>query len=277
MPRTTKEKAEEKIIKAKPKAVKKTASKKPQQDIVTTKTTKKKTSTTSSVKKDTAKKTPSKSIVSAKKVAVKKETKKKVSSKKMTSMTEYYDLPCRYNQTIIKILAQTPDTLFVYWDISDEDKLALEQTYGANFFSTTTPILVVHNESMHYEFEVEINDFANSWYLHVEDPNCNYTIALGRKPKQYLASPIVDPIYLSSSNVLETPNDRILFERFQPQVAYKNVQSQVSTIKDFNALAYSKNMENIYHICDLYKTIYQDELLEEIVNNPSSHSSFTLK
>ena len=31
---------------------------------------------------------------------------------------------------------------------------------------------------MHYAFEVEINDFANSWYLHVNDANCDYKIEL---------------------------------------------------------------------------------------------------
>ena len=46
------------------------------------------------------------------------------SSKKITqtapvSIIEHYELPYRYNETIVKILYQTPNTLFVYWDISD--------------------------------------------------------------------------------------------------------------------------------------------------------------
>ena len=41
--------------------------------------------------------------------------------------------------------------------------------YGDNFFETTKPVLIVHNDSLNYSFEVEINDFANSWYLHVND------------------------------------------------------------------------------------------------------------
>ena len=43
-------------------------------------------------------------------------------TKKKVEIVEYYDLPYRYNQTVVKVLAQTPNTLFVYWDISDDDR-----------------------------------------------------------------------------------------------------------------------------------------------------------
>ena len=79
---------------------------------------------------------------------------------------EYYDLPYRYNQTVIRVLAQTPSTLFIYWDISDKDRKNFEKQYGENFFQETKPVLIVHNDTLGYSFEVEINDFANSWYLH---------------------------------------------------------------------------------------------------------------
>ena len=57
--------------------------------------------------------------------------KKKLSADEITSTTnltqkieviEYYDLPYRYNQTVVRVLAQTPTTLFIYWDISDIDR-----------------------------------------------------------------------------------------------------------------------------------------------------------
>ena len=47
-------------------------------------------------------------------------------------IAEYYDLPYRYNQTVIKILAQTPHSIFIYWDISDSDKFEMKQKYGKN-------------------------------------------------------------------------------------------------------------------------------------------------
>ena len=61
------------------------------------------------------------------KVLLKKSnTKKATTGKKTTTkkpvVVEYYDLPYRYNQTVVKVLAQTPTTLFIYWDISDDDR-----------------------------------------------------------------------------------------------------------------------------------------------------------
>ena len=55
-------------------------------------------------------------------------------AKPIISNVEYYDLPYRYNQTVVKILAQTPTNLFVYWDISDEDRNSYIEQYGEDFF-----------------------------------------------------------------------------------------------------------------------------------------------
>ena len=87
-----------------------------------------------------------------------------------------------YNKTSVKVLAQTPKMLFIYWEISEDDRNLFKKTYGDDFFSNTRPILVVYNDTMNYSFEVEIDDFANSWYLHINDANCEYHIELGRKP-----------------------------------------------------------------------------------------------
>ena len=46
----------------------------------------------------------------------------------------------------------------------------------------TKPVLIITNKTMNYTFEVEINDFANSWYLPLNDPDCDYSVELGRKP-----------------------------------------------------------------------------------------------
>lgn len=236
-----------------------------------TATTKAKTSSTSSSKKSTATK---------KKVST-TSSKKSTSTKKKIEILEYYDLPYRYNQTTVKVLAQTPEMLFVYWDISDEDRLAYTTKYGEDFFSKTRPVLLVHNTTMNYTFEIEINDFANSWYLHINDANCEYVIELGRRPNLYQDT-VKDPyIYVASSNEMEAPNDHILFEHFQPHVAYRNVKTGQIIMKDFSHLADFKNMQEIYGIYDLYKQIYKNELFDEIVDgnliNPSSLSSSSFK
>ncbi|MCI8999974.1 MAG: DUF4912 domain-containing protein [Clostridia bacterium] len=252
-----------------------------------TATTKAKTSSTSSSKKSTTTKarvsatsSSTKSTATKKKVST-TSSKKSTSTKKKIEILEYYDLPYRYNQTTVKVLAQTPEMLFVYWDISDEDRLAYTTKYGEDFFSKTRPVLLVHNTTMNYTFEIEINDFANSWYLHINDANCEYVIELGRRPNLYQDT-VKDPyIYVASSNEMEAPNDHILFEHFQPHVAYRNVKTGQIIMKDFSHLADFKNMQEIYGIYDLYKQIYKNELFDEIVDgnliNPSSLSSSSFK
>ncbi len=242
-------------------------------------TTKKATEKKPSTKKETTKKAATKKNATAKKAATKKSSTKKAvtSTKKTTSrkkveVVEYYDLPYRYNQTIVKVLAQTPNNLFVYWDISDSDRKKFEEQYGDNFFETTRPILIIHNDTLNYSFEVEINDFANSWYLHINDSKCNYRIELGRRPVIKTEKLNTDYIHITTSNNIETPNDRILFNKDQKIVYFRHVKTGKQTTKNINSISFINNIGKIYNIYDLYKAIYQDENIEELydLSNPTS-------
>lgn len=223
-------------------------------------------------KTTTAKKTSTtkKNATTARKSPAKKTTKK--SEKKKVEIVEYYDLPYRYNQTIVKVLAQTPTNLFIYWDISDEDKKIFEKKYGENFFETTKPILIVHNDTLNYSFEVEINDFANSWYLHVADSKCDYRIELGRRPIIKSEKLNEEYIHVYTSNKIESPNNKILFDKDQKMVYFRDVKTGVETEKSIHTLSFIRNMGKIYDIYDLYKAIYKNENVEEIydLSNPSS-------
>ena len=254
MPRKAKDKEE--IIEVKKTTIKKstvTSSKSS-----TKKTTSKTKTTTSKVKKASSKaKTPaSKSKKSAKKVEI----------------LEYYDLPYKYNQTVVKILAQSPDTLFVYWDISDKDKENYIKQYGDFFFNDTKPVLVVHNDTMHYSYEVDINDYANSWYLNVKDSNCDYSVELGRRPiNEY--SKIDNYLAVSSSNDIDAPNDHILFDSLNKNMCFRNVKTNNITEKDIT-LSFITKIGKFYSVKDFYKTMYKDENINfenlSLKNMPSS-------
>ena len=250
-------------------STKKTAAKKDSEEKdskTKAKTTTKKS--TSSTKKDENVKAPSKKAsATTKKTAVKKAT-KKVSSKKPESV-EYYDLPYRYNQTVVKILAQTPTNLFIYWDISDEDRENYKKQYGDNFFETTKPILKIYNDTLNYDFEIEINDFANSWYLHINDSKCDYRAELGRRPINVNSNIKENYIYISSSNEIESPNDKILFNTLDKMVYFKNTKTNDVSEKSFANLSFLRNMGKIYNIYDFYRELYTDEDIESF-SNPSS-------
>ena len=247
----------------------------------TSKKPKKSSSTnTSKTKNNTSKNVKSKPVssTSKKSSSSKPKTIKKVNSKtsksKKTNIIEYYDLPYRYNQTIVKVLAQTPNNLFIYWDISDKDRDNYKKQYGENFFENTKPVLIVHNDTLNYTFEVDINDFANSWYLHINDSKCDYRIELGRRPITKLEkNENTDYIYISSSNEIESPNDHVLFNKNQNMVYFKNTKTGTVTNKKISAnISFMRNMGKIYNISDLYKAIYKDENIEDIfdLSNPSS-------
>lgn len=255
------------------------------------KTTSKSKSTTTKTKATTkSKSTKAKAVSTTKKSATKKATKttKSTKARKSTSTTkkskkventtnvEYYDLPQRYNQTVVKVLAQTPKTLFIYWEISDDDIAKYKTQYGENFFETTRPVLIVHNNTLNYSFEVEINDFANSWYLHVNDSKSDYKIELGRRPinNENIKE---NYIYISSSNRIESPNDHILFNNSQKMVYYRNVKTNQEIQKPISSLFFMKNMGKIYDIYDLYQELYKNEDNLENLSNPSSNTSSQFK
>lgn len=293
MPRKAKDKIEEvkeEMIKKEP-ISKKVASKK-------TSTSTKKTTTKPKTKKDTTKKTPSKNTkketatqtktttekkatkksttkknattkksVASKKESVKKQTKKKV------EIVEYYDLPNRYNQTVVKVLAQTPTTLFVYWDISDDDRKKYIKQYGEYFFNNTKPVLIVHNKTKNYDYEVDINDFANSWYLRLLDSDCDYQIELGRRPINNYVEISNNYLHVTASNEIESPNDHILFDNLSHFVYFKNVKTN-ETIKKHTNLTLLNKIGKLSSVKDFYKKLYPEETINFDrldLRNPSSN------
>ena len=235
-----------------------------------TKATAKKSSTSK-----TSKSTSSKKAIATKKITSAKTNRKSTSSKKSkkVEIVEYYDLPYRYNQTVVKILAQTPNTLFVYWDISDDDRKKYIEEFGKDFFESTIPVLIVHNRTMNYSFEIEINDFANSWYFNVNDAKCDYEIELGRRPKPLVANISLPNNYMhiASSNIIEAPNNHILFEKNQKILFFRNVKNNYSFTKNISQFEFMNYIGRIYNIYDVYKTMYkEDELVDLEKKNPTS-------
>ena len=227
---------------------------------------------------------------------------KKTTKTEPISIIENYELPYRYNETIVKILYQTPNTLFVYWDISDKDRKKYLEQYGENFFEVTHPILIVHNDTYNYSFEIPINDFANSWYLRVNDSKCNYRVELGRKPNyvpqtQAQVSNVTESIteekvektktidtnyiYISTSNLIELPNDHVLFKTNENNtIKFRNIKTKqeqniplYDIIKNLPVAEGSEIPLVSKEILEgLYSAIYKNEDTSffENINNPSS-------
>lgn len=224
-------------------------------------------------------------VVSKEKVKTEKQS-KKVDVRNVEYLPEYYDLPYRYNETIVKILAQTPKKMFVYWDVSDADREKYVKAFGEDFFYKTYPVLLLYNEDKKYVKEIQINDFANSWYIEIDDPKTKYTIQLGRKFKANTLSTInmekvaenniilyTDYLPFANSNVIEIPNDRVLLDKLPKFIKFRNVKTNEEITKDL------RNFKDIfgktYDVKEFYEEHYKDEISEGMFDmaNPSSNLS----
>lgn len=182
---------------------------------------------------------------------------------------EYYDLPYKYNKTVVKALAQNPNTLFVYWEISDEDRNNFIQKYGEDFFNITKPVLIVHNITDKYSFEIDIDDFANNWYIHVNDTKCQYVIELGRRPKELNSKINEDYLYVTSSNMIESPNDHVLFFKDTDKVYFKNIHTNKYTTKVIRPFILN-NIKNIYKELNLSEAVTSFDFKNPSSQNPTS-------
>lgn len=256
----------EKVVKSTTKKVKETSSK-----------TKKTTSTKTKEKEQSKTKTENKSKTkrSTKKINTVKPSKRVIKSS--VDILEYYDLPYRYNKTVIKLLAQTPTSLFVYWEISDADREKYIKEYGENFFNDTKPVLQITNETMNYSFEVDINDFANCWYLHVNDSKCVYKITLGRRPINHSINIPNNYLFITDSNELEAPNNHILIDSLGHSVFFKNVKNNTVTKKDIHSFSFMQRIGKLYNIYNLYQELYGDEDIINLDNPSSGNPTSTVK
>ena len=255
---TTMKKADEKTEKAKA-TTKKTGKKEKETKPIAKKTT---------IKGKTKKAEESKKIKTVSKTSVKKSDE----NVKHEYLQEYYDLPYKYNKTVIKALVQNPNTLFVYWEISDEDVQNIKDNFGEDIFYTTKPVLIIHNLTDKYSFEIDINDFANNWYIHVNDTKCQYVIELGRRPKEGEVNHFPDNyLYVTSSNMIESPNDHVLFydsEQFR-QVRFKNIHTNKYTTRVIKP--FLKNMYELYRSLHLDKENVSFDFKNPSSQNPTSN------
>lgn len=223
-----------------------------------------------------------------KKSATAKKTKRNIKAEKNTaknntistkttqiSFVEHYDLPYRYNQTVVKVLAQTPTKLFAYWDMSDEIVKKFKETYGEDFLTNTKPVLIVRNDTMNYSFEVDVDDFAHGWYIDVKDANCNYSIELGRRAKYYNSDRHIDIpnnyIYISSSNEMSAPNDRILFDKNLSTVYFRDVKTNIVTQEKVSSISFIRNIRKLYNLNISEKDLTSmHKYLKLDIKNPSS-------
>lgn len=127
--------------------------------------------------------------------------------------TEYYELPSKYNKTIVRLLVQSPTRMYVYWDVSDESIKDFE-AHKVDY-SSSTPILKIKNITMNYSYDIPIDPFTNNYYIEVKDPDCEYQVELGRKANDNF-------INIYTSNSAKVPRSSPMPINYSEEVIYRN-------------------------------------------------------
>lgn len=161
-----------------------------------------------------------------------------------TFKSEYYELPIKYDKTTVKLLFQSPSRMYAYWDISA--KTIKEFSNKNTKYENCVPYLKISNLTMGYSYEIEINPFANNYYIDVKDTDCDYQVELLRKTST--ASFIV-----SSSNTTHIPRSSPC--EYQEDIIFRNCVC-LSVTDKFKI--YTQRRENIKKYTDLSLGDYFD-------------------
>lgn len=131
----------------------------------------------------------------------------------LQNKSEYYELPTKYDDTVVRLLLQSPKRIFAYWDISDKKIQYISKKID---YSNSTPVLRVINLTNNYYYDIKIDPFSNNYYIDIEDENCKYKVELARVFND-------DFVHILESNELTVPNsipvgfdddDEVLFKNY---------------------------------------------------------------
>lgn len=192
---------------------------------------------------------------------IKKEKLDFLKKEKNMNFSEFYDLPLRYNTTIVRLISQSPKRLFVYWDISDKDKKDLEAKYSKKIWEESYPILIIKNKNNGDVFEVKVNDFANSWYIDIDNHSAKYEVELARR----FFNNSNDVLHISNSNDFVSQNKNIIFSN-EKYILFKNILNNENKYIE-NSKNLKNNMSKIYNM-DL------QEFEDMLKNNSNMHLKF---
>lgn len=119
------------------------------------------------------------------------------------------EIPHTYGKTSITAMVRDPYWIFAYWEISKATKEDIAARYGHNAWKSSRPVLKVYDATNLYFFdsreavEIQINDFANNWYINTGMPGHSYFIELGRILHDGTY------IFIARSNMVSTPRNDV--------------------------------------------------------------------
>jgi hypothetical protein len=97
------------------------------------------------------------------------------------------DIPDSYNETYMRAIPRDPQWLFAYWEISESTRKQVRSKIGEDAASSAKRVLrLIDITDIEYDgsnatcyCDIEINEFANNWYVQVPKSGRNYVLELG--------------------------------------------------------------------------------------------------
>lgn len=127
--------------------------------------------------------------------------------------SEYYELPIKYDETVVRLLVQSPKRMYAYWDVSKETMSNFSKKHFD--FCNSKPVLRVINVTKNYYYDIDIDPYSNNYYIDIKDENCVYKVELGRIYNNEFAD-----IYVS--NAVTVPPSHPNLESAEEDVLFKN-------------------------------------------------------
>ena len=160
--------------------------------------------------------------------------------------SEYYDLPTKYDETVVRLLVQSPTRMYVYWEVAED---SIKNFYNNHInYNNCTPVLKITNLTMNYSYEIPVDPYATNYYIEVKDANCNYKVELGRRQNDRFISvfesnqvtiPRSAPIYNKEAEEIIYKNYLRLNQTERFTIYYKPRQNSLNTKQHYDGLAFS--------------------------------------
>ncbi|MCK9432229.1 MAG: DUF4912 domain-containing protein [Candidatus Omnitrophica bacterium] len=118
------------------------------------------------------------------------------------------ELPSSYNLDRMVLQVRDPRWLHTYWEVKEETFQGFKSRLGDDFFRAKRVLrvydvtnIIFNGSNANRFFDIQINDFANSWYVDTAGPGRAWCVDLG------LMLPDGRFITILRSNVVQTPLD----------------------------------------------------------------------
>ncbi len=104
-----------------------------------------------------------------------------------TAAPKYFfstELPAAYNQTFLYALPRDPEWIYLYWEFDEKTLAGIQKTMGAETYKASRRILRLlditeTSPENAWGADIEINAYANNWYLKVPESGRRYLVECG--------------------------------------------------------------------------------------------------